>query len=261
MGTLKKVVRSSTTVTLELQLSSCRTYFCLISRATLHCLKCIVSCCQLVRDWRGTLSLAAPPNRQSSFHGVYQVSRLQAFLLIYFINCGFHYWLNVFFLFPARSMFIQVQDTPNPMTLKFLPGVPVLGESNRTIDFTSVSEAKKSPLALYVFFRTQWPVSFIKMSNMSSKFFPCSSYFFTSLVSYGQQKRINMIPNVLIFDEAIANPIDIFVLTMDRCVNKIISITKHEAIMTLSWLYRTVKSLYHMRFDQRNNLKKYLSLP
>uniref|UniRef100_A0A914W316 NFU1 iron-sulfur cluster scaffold homolog, mitochondrial n=1 Tax=Plectus sambesii TaxID=2011161 RepID=A0A914W316_9BILA len=54
-------------------------------------------------------------------------------------------------LLPARSMFIQVQDTPNPMTLKFLPGVPVLGEPNRTIDFTSVSEAKKSPLALQLF--------------------------------------------------------------------------------------------------------------
>ena len=46
-------------------------------------------------------------------------------------------------------MFIQVQDTPNPMTVKFIPGVPVLGEANRTVDFTSPKmAAKASPLAM-----------------------------------------------------------------------------------------------------------------
>jgi hypothetical protein len=45
-------------------------------------------------------------------------------------------------------MFIQVQETPNPVTLKFLPGQKLLEDSSRTYEFTSVSEAKQSPLAL-----------------------------------------------------------------------------------------------------------------
>ncbi|VDM40175.1 unnamed protein product [Toxocara canis] len=48
-------------------------------------------------------------------------------------------------------MFIQVQETPNPLTLKFLPGQAVLGEGRGTMDFTSVSAAKRSPLALQLF--------------------------------------------------------------------------------------------------------------
>lgn len=51
---------------------------------------------------------------------------------------------------PARSMFIQVQDTPNPLSLKFLPGQDVLGDSN-TADFPTVKEAMRSPLALQLF--------------------------------------------------------------------------------------------------------------
>uniref|UniRef100_A0A915B7A6 NFU1 iron-sulfur cluster scaffold homolog, mitochondrial n=2 Tax=Parascaris univalens TaxID=6257 RepID=A0A915B7A6_PARUN len=51
----------------------------------------------------------------------------------------------------VRSMFIQVQETPNPLTLKFLPGEPVLGPGRGTMDFTSVSDAKRSPLALQLF--------------------------------------------------------------------------------------------------------------
>ncbi len=42
-------------------------------------------------------------------------------------------------------MFIQTEDTPNPSTLKFIPGVDVLpGDS---AEFSSVDEAKTSPLA------------------------------------------------------------------------------------------------------------------
>lgn len=44
-----------------------------------------------------------------------------------------------------RSMFIQTQDTPNPESLKFLPGVDVLGKGN-TYDFPSGSAAHCSPL-------------------------------------------------------------------------------------------------------------------
>uniref|UniRef100_A0A0N5B6H2 NFU1 iron-sulfur cluster scaffold homolog, mitochondrial n=1 Tax=Strongyloides papillosus TaxID=174720 RepID=A0A0N5B6H2_STREA len=50
-----------------------------------------------------------------------------------------------------RSMFIQTQETPNPLTLKFMPGKSILKDNSRTFDFTSVSEAKKSPLALQLF--------------------------------------------------------------------------------------------------------------
>ncbi len=42
-------------------------------------------------------------------------------------------------------MFIQTEQTPNPATLKFLPGEPVLEEG--TADFPSVEVASRSPLA------------------------------------------------------------------------------------------------------------------
>uniref|UniRef100_A0A183BP46 Nfu_N domain-containing protein n=1 Tax=Globodera pallida TaxID=36090 RepID=A0A183BP46_GLOPA len=49
---------------------------------------------------------------------------------------------------PNRFMFIQVQETPNPLSLKFLPGQKVLAEPGRTYEFTSALEAaKRSPLA------------------------------------------------------------------------------------------------------------------
>ncbi|XP_052890003.1 NFU1 iron-sulfur cluster scaffold homolog, mitochondrial-like [Anopheles moucheti] len=50
----------------------------------------------------------------------------------------------------SRGMFIQTQDTPNPDSLKFLPGVPVL-EKGQTMDFPSVSSAQCSPLAKLLF--------------------------------------------------------------------------------------------------------------
>ena len=49
-----------------------------------------------------------------------------------------------------RQMFIQTQDTPNPNSLKFLPGVKVL-ESGQTKDFPNVSDAYCSPLAKMLF--------------------------------------------------------------------------------------------------------------
>ncbi len=42
-------------------------------------------------------------------------------------------------------MFIQTEATPNPATLKFIPGKPVLADG--TADFRSRGEASKSPLA------------------------------------------------------------------------------------------------------------------
>ena len=50
-----------------------------------------------------------------------------------------------------RTMFIQVQDTPNPASLKFIPGEPVLKHPGMTIDFTTPKMAAKcSPLAMWV---------------------------------------------------------------------------------------------------------------
>jgi len=47
-------------------------------------------------------------------------------------------------------MFIQTQDTPNPASLKFLPGRPVL-DGGGTIDFPNLTSAKNSPLAKLIF--------------------------------------------------------------------------------------------------------------
>ena len=46
-------------------------------------------------------------------------------------------------------MFIQTEATPNPATLKFLPGRPVLPEG--TLDVPDVAQAGKSPLAERLF--------------------------------------------------------------------------------------------------------------
>ena len=46
-------------------------------------------------------------------------------------------------------MFIQTEATPNPATLKFLPGVPVL--ETGTLDLRDANEAAQSPLAERLF--------------------------------------------------------------------------------------------------------------
>ena len=46
-------------------------------------------------------------------------------------------------------MFIQTESTPNPATLKFLPGQSVLGDG--VADFPTRASAAKSPLALRLF--------------------------------------------------------------------------------------------------------------
>lgn len=46
-------------------------------------------------------------------------------------------------------MFIQTETTPNPATLKFLPGKPVLPEG--TLDLRSKEDAERSPLAATLF--------------------------------------------------------------------------------------------------------------
>ncbi|XP_043579995.1 NFU1 iron-sulfur cluster scaffold homolog, mitochondrial-like [Bombus pyrosoma] len=49
-----------------------------------------------------------------------------------------------------RTMFIQTQDTPNPNSLKFIPGVKVL-ETGQTKDFPNATDAYCSPLAKMLF--------------------------------------------------------------------------------------------------------------
>ncbi|XP_076747787.1 NFU1 iron-sulfur cluster scaffold homolog, mitochondrial isoform X2 [Maylandia zebra] len=51
--------------------------------------------------------------------------------------------------FPIRHLSIQTQDTPNPRSLKFLPGKPVLGSG--TLDFPSPSSTGCSSLARDLF--------------------------------------------------------------------------------------------------------------
>jgi len=46
-------------------------------------------------------------------------------------------------------MFIQTEPTPNPATMKFIPGKPVLGSG--TVDYRSQQEAAGSPLASRLF--------------------------------------------------------------------------------------------------------------
>jgi Fe-S cluster biogenesis protein NfuA len=46
-------------------------------------------------------------------------------------------------------MFIQTEQTPNPLTLKFLPGEVVTGEGTR--EFKTLDEAEQSPLARALF--------------------------------------------------------------------------------------------------------------
>ena len=47
-------------------------------------------------------------------------------------------------------MFIQTEETPNPETLKFIPGEEVLGELP-SVYFKDSDTAKSSPIALSLF--------------------------------------------------------------------------------------------------------------
>lgn len=49
-----------------------------------------------------------------------------------------------------RSLYIQVQETPNPLSLKFLPPKVIL-DHPRTYEFNNVGSAKNSPLARELF--------------------------------------------------------------------------------------------------------------
>ena len=52
--------------------------------------------------------------------------------------------------FSDNAMFIQTESTPNPATLKFLPGRDVMGAGS-VADFPSADSAQRSPLAKALF--------------------------------------------------------------------------------------------------------------
>ena len=49
----------------------------------------------------------------------------------------------------SQAMFIETETTPNPSSLKFLPGRPVMGQGTR--EFASPEAAEASPLAQAIF--------------------------------------------------------------------------------------------------------------
>jgi Fe-S cluster biogenesis protein NfuA len=73
-------------------------------------------------------------------------------------------------------MFIQTEPTPNPATLKFLPGRPVLAD--RTLDMRDKAEAANSPLAERLF----------DIPNVSGVFF--GSDFITITKSGGEWQQL-----------------------------------------------------------------------
>jgi Fe-S cluster biogenesis protein NfuA len=75
-----------------------------------------------------------------------------------------------------QPMFIQTEPTPNPATLKFLPGRPVL--SDRTLDMRGKAEAANSPLAERLF----------DIPNVSGVFF--GSDFITITKSDGEWQQL-----------------------------------------------------------------------
>ncbi|KAK2837467.1 hypothetical protein Q5P01_014679 [Channa striata] len=56
---------------------------------------------------------------------------------------------NRHWVIPGRTMFVQTQDTPNPNSLKFLPGCTVL--ESGTMNFAGPRDAYCSPLARQLF--------------------------------------------------------------------------------------------------------------
>lgn len=50
-----------------------------------------------------------------------------------------------------KAMFIQTEDTPNPATLKFLPGRDVAGQGATPVEFTRGADVSGAPLAEMLF--------------------------------------------------------------------------------------------------------------
>lgn len=74
-------------------------------------------------------------------------------------------------------MFIQTEDTPNPATLKFLPGKDVLGEGKPAMEFERGGDVKDAPLAEMLFMipgisRVFYGADFVSVTKMDDAKWP-----------------------------------------------------------------------------------------
>ncbi|KAI4456806.1 iron-sulfur cluster scaffold protein nfu-related [Holotrichia oblita] len=94
--------------------------------------------------WRNSLRLCSCVLKASRFKATPSQKNVDKIIPINNIQC------RNFMVSPSLSMFVQTQETPNPNSLKFLPGVSVL-EAGQTMDFPSVEAAISSPLGKMLF--------------------------------------------------------------------------------------------------------------
>jgi hypothetical protein len=97
----------------------------------------VFSVCRSTRMLRLAVSARARPSARSAAPSLPMGSLSPSWVLIGRGQC--------------RHMFIRTQDTPNPQSLKFLPGKPVMTEGQNSLDFGSFRTAQKSPLARRLF--------------------------------------------------------------------------------------------------------------
>lgn len=89
-----------------------------------------------------------------------------------------------------RSIFIETEATPNPQSLKFLPGKDVLGNSVPTLDFPSSTHARAYPLAKSIFeiegvTRVFFGTDFISVSvDKTSEWSTIKSYIFSTITEF-----------------------------------------------------------------------------
>ena len=79
-------------------------------------------------------------------------------------------------------MFIQTEDTPNPATLKFIPGTEVIGQG--TADFPDRDTANRSPLARRLF----------QIDGVEAVFFGAD---FVTVTKSDQQEWFTLKPSIL----------------------------------------------------------------
>ncbi|KAK9704383.1 NifU-like domain [Popillia japonica] len=94
--------------------------------------------------WRNSLRLCSCMLKASRFKATTFQKNVDKIIRINNIQC------RSFMVSPSLSMFVQTQETPNPNSLKFLPGVSVL-EAGQTMDFPSAEAAISSPLGKMLF--------------------------------------------------------------------------------------------------------------
>ncbi len=97
------------------------------------------------KPFSGEAYYICPDRISSLFHDrSLSFDELKLVMLLNLILQNLVILLRTFFM-AVRMISILTQDTPNPRSLKFLPGKPVLGTGTR--DFPSSNSAESSPLA------------------------------------------------------------------------------------------------------------------